>query len=81
MTAKAIDNTLKGLPVSQRIGALIMSLAAADKDAIAAIQSLIGATAVLGKNLPDEFDRLQCAMALRGCATEVEADFVPLLRD
>jgi hypothetical protein len=78
MTVRTIDKTLKGLPVSDRVGALIMSLAAADKDAIEAIQSLIGATAVLGKNLPDEFDRLQCAMALRACATTVEADFHPI---
>jgi hypothetical protein len=78
MTAKAIDKTLRGLPISDRVGALIVSLAAEGKDSIQAIQSLIGATAILGKNLPDEFDRLQCAMALRDCATTVEADHVPL---
>jgi hypothetical protein len=62
MSIKVIDKTLRGLPVSDRVGALIMSLAAADKDAVEAIQCLIGATAVLGKNLPDEFDRLQCVL-------------------
>jgi hypothetical protein len=81
MTAKAVDKVLKGLPLNDRVGALIVSLAAEGKDSIQAIQSLIGATAVLGKNLPDELDRLCCASALRDCATAIEADHVPLLKD
>jgi hypothetical protein len=81
MTPAKIDKTLKGLPISERVGALIVSLAAEGKDSLQAIQSLIGATAILGKNLPDELDRLCCASALRACATAVEADHVPLLKD
>ena len=72
---------LKGLALSDRIGCLIVNLSSQNKDdAVETIKSLISAAAILGQNLPDEFDRLRCATAIREAATKVEAEHQPLVR-
>jgi hypothetical protein len=73
-----IDKTLKGIPLNDKIGALIVHLAERNMDSIAAIISLISAAAVIGKNLP-EVDRRQCAMAIRDTAVEIESEYQPLV--
>ncbi len=78
MTAKHIDKTLRGLPIDDRIGALILSLCEQNVDSIMAIQRLIATAKILGQQLPDEIDRRCCATALRDCATLVEAEYRPL---
>ncbi len=73
-----VDKTLRGLPLDEKIGCLIVHLAEQGFDSIAAIQKLIATTGVLGQNLPDPIDRRCCATALRSCATEVESEYRPL---
>jgi hypothetical protein len=75
---KKIDKTLQGLPLDDRIGALIMSLCSCGVDSAVAIQRLIATAGILGQNLPSEVDRRCCATILRDCAVEVEADYRPL---
>jgi hypothetical protein len=76
---KKVDKALRGVPLDQRIGALIVNLCEEGGfDSIAAIQKLIATTEILGQNLPDETDRRCCATALRDCATTVEAEHRPL---
>jgi hypothetical protein len=73
-----VDKALRGLPLSDKIGALIVHLCSRDVDAIATIGGLISVMGIVGQNLPDEFNRRQCAMAMREAATEIEAEHVPL---
>ncbi len=79
MSVKQIDKTLRGLPLNDKIGCLIVHLCARNVDSIAAIGGLIATASIIGKNLPDEFDRRRCAGALRECATEIEHEHQPLL--
>jgi hypothetical protein len=74
-----IERALKGIPLNDKIGALICHLAERNMDSIAAILSLISAAAVIGKNLPDQADRRQCAMAIRDTAVEIESEYQPLV--
>jgi len=57
MSVKQIDKTLRGLPLNDKIGCLIVHLCARNVDSIAAIGGLIATASIIGKNLPDEFDR------------------------
>jgi hypothetical protein len=79
MTVKQVDETLRGLPLDDRIGALIVNLCENRVDSIAAIGGLISAAGILGSNLPNEVDRRRCSTAIREVATEIEADHIPLL--
>jgi hypothetical protein len=74
MSVKEIDKVVKSLPLDQRIGCLILSLCAQDKDAIAAISRLIATAGVLGQNILDEHNRRRCAMMLRDVAVSVESE-------
>jgi hypothetical protein len=57
MSAREIDRLLKGLPVSDKIGALILSLCEEHKDAIAAIGGLAVTAGIIASNLNHEVDR------------------------
>ncbi len=77
-TVQKVDRALRGLELNDKIGALICHLCERNVDAIAAIVGLLATAEIIGKNLPDEFDRRRCAMTMRDCATEVEAEHQPI---
>jgi hypothetical protein len=81
MSVKEVDRALRGLPVSERIAALILSLSERNADSIAAIGGLIATASIIGSNLGHETDRRRAASCMRECATHVEAEHVPLLKD
>jgi hypothetical protein len=80
-TVEKVDRALRGLPLDEKIGALIVHLCQQNVDGIMAIQRLIATTKILGQNLADEVDRRCCAGVLRDCAADVEAEHVPLVRE
>jgi hypothetical protein len=81
MSTRDVDNTLRNIPLNDRIGALILNLCEQRVDAIDAIRGLIVAAGIIGKNLPSQNDRRRCAMKVREVAVELESEHVPLIED
>jgi hypothetical protein len=78
MSVEKINKTLQGLPLDDRIGALIIALCSCNVDSAIAIQRLVATAGILGSNLPSESDRRCCSTILRQCATEIEGEYRPI---
>jgi hypothetical protein len=80
MSVRDVDSALRGLGLSDRVGALILNLCAHHVDSIMALQRLIATVAIVGKNLKSDVDRQRCAAAVHECAVEIESEHRQLVK-
>jgi hypothetical protein len=70
-TVQKVDKALKGIPLNDKVAALILNLCERDRDAITAICGMVGAISYMAKKM-DAVNRCGCVEVLRSASDEIE---------